>query len=529
MKFLIIIALMGLLCPGAESVKLSENDYQNIDQMLEFGAHVFMSFLDKVKEATEKMVKDDMLRTNRIAIQGHWNSFKETANRISAEERGKGVQDDLVVAARTLRRLVLYYKDDVTQMYTTIVTEQNVQHYLPLVETVKGTIQRAKVNEVWSNVISNCLPDAPPVDSNPLDFLCYLLSTNAVETVTVYIFKLGMEVISEMKKINFDQVNESMWNKLEEFRSKMNEIEAIEKEKKEDGLVTLATVTSKVIVFYWERYLNSSDTPELGKEYEEVARKLKDQNFEEELKAIVDKETLDELLSLHFDFAKEFYFIGLQPAILVMSSDFERFLRTGRVVGMRAVVDTYTIYEWLSKKGVFSEMKKVYFRAVDVALALAGTDEVKYLKETYFEKWKSFRKELNAFVEKERGKEHVLLPQIRGVAQMIIKKSEAFVDRVNADISDERVGFLAWNWVIIRQKCIDKLLASGALTEESIKEAKSFFTNNLQGLYEKYEEFTKGMDPKRVEDTFKALVKVTMVGFNFIYEPLAQAWDFVLF
>ena len=36
----------------------------------------------------------------RIAIQGHWNSFKETANRISVEERGKGVQDDLVVAAR---------------------------------------------------------------------------------------------------------------------------------------------------------------------------------------------------------------------------------------------------------------------------------------------------------------------------------------------------------------------------------------------------------------------------------------------
>ncbi|KAG9279399.1 hypothetical protein AMEX_G4917 [Astyanax mexicanus] len=99
-KLLIILALMGLLSYGAESFKVSQKDYENIDRMLEFGVQVFLNCLDKVKEATEKMIKDDMIRTNRIAIQNNWNSFKETANKISVEERGKDVQDDLVVAAR---------------------------------------------------------------------------------------------------------------------------------------------------------------------------------------------------------------------------------------------------------------------------------------------------------------------------------------------------------------------------------------------------------------------------------------------
>ncbi|XP_036423109.1 uncharacterized protein LOC118805987 isoform X1 [Colossoma macropomum] len=531
-KLLVILTLTGLLTSGPESFKISEKEYENIDRMLEFGVQIFLNCLRKVKEATEKLVKEDMLRTNRIAIQDNWNSFRETANRISVEERGKGVQDDLIVAARTVRRLVLHYKDDVKKIFHTVIMEQNVQMYLPVVNTFKGTIERAKANEIWGNLVSNYLPDAPSIESEPLEFLCYLLSTSTVETYIVNVLKFGVEVISQIKKIDFDEISERMRTILQAVNDKYNEIERIEREKEKDEFLVLASVISRVFVFYWESFLNATDTPELQEKYKDIERKLKEQNFEEELKEalkpITESETVNDVLRLHFDFAIEFYWIGLSPLITLYVTGPQRFGRTVRTVGMCAAIHAYTIYEQLSERGLFSEMKRLYFRAVDIGTALAGNEEIQHFREMYFEKWKSFREELNTLVNEERRKSHILLPQVRAVARMLIAKFEELVDKVNADIDDDTVQQMSTKWSNIKEKCIKKLLTSGELTQDQLDEAQRIFQENAMGFYDKYLEFTKMMDPQRVEDTFKALVKMMVVGLNFIYSPFAQAWDFLL-
>ncbi|KAL6461212.1 hypothetical protein MHYP_G00311780 [Metynnis hypsauchen] len=487
-KLWVILTLTGLLTSGAESFKISEKEYENIDRMLEFGVQIFLNCLDKVKEATEKLVKEDMLRTNRIAIQDNWNSFRETANSISVEERGKGVQDDLIVAAR-------------------------------VVSMFKGTIERAKAKEIWGNLVSNYLPDAPSIESEPLEFLCYLLSTSTVETYIVNVLKFGVEVISEIKKIDFDEVNERLRTIFEGVGEKYNEIERIEREKEKDDFLVLVSVTSRVFVFYWESFLNATDTPELQEKYEDIKGKLNELKFDEELqealKPIMDSETVNDILS---------------PLITLLFTAPERFIRTVRVVGMSTVIHAYTVYEQLSHRGLFSEMKRLYFRAVDIGTALAGNEEVQYFRETYFEKWKSFREELNQLVNEERHTPHILLPQVRAVARMLIAKFEELVNKVNADVDDDTVQqmsttpykakinllefSLSRKWSDIKEKCIKKLLTSGALTQDQLDEAQRIFQEDAFGFHNKYLEFTKTMDSQRVEDTLKQRKEVVQERLN---------------
>ncbi|KAI4877278.1 hypothetical protein NFI96_016946, partial [Prochilodus magdalenae] len=236
-KFLVLLFITGLLSSGSESFKITDKEYENIDRILQFGVQVFLNCLDKVKEATEKLVKDDMLRTNRIAIQDHWNAFRDTANRISVEERGKGEMDDLIVAARTFQRLVGHYKDDAKKIFHTVIVEQNVRLYLPTINTFKGTIERSKVNEVWGNLVENYFPDAPPIENQPLDFLCYLLYTSAAESFIVNVVKFGMEAISQYKKSDFRKASERLKESFSAAYGKYHEIQEIEREKEKDDFL----------------------------------------------------------------------------------------------------------------------------------------------------------------------------------------------------------------------------------------------------------------------------------------------------
>uniref|UniRef100_A0A8B9JVQ8 Uncharacterized LOC103026331 n=1 Tax=Astyanax mexicanus TaxID=7994 RepID=A0A8B9JVQ8_ASTMX len=506
-KLLIIVALTGLLSSGAESFKVSQKDYESIDRMLEFGVQVFLNCLDKVKEATEKMMKDDMIRTNRIAIQNNWNSFKETANKISVEERGKDVQDDLVVAARTVRRLVLFYKDDVKNMIYSFATERNVPIYQPVLSMFKGTIEKAKVNEVWGSLATNYFPDAPPIQSEPLEFLCYLLSTNVMETVIVNVLKYGVDLMSEIKKIDFDELSEKVKTVLYNVTDKLDEFYRIEREKEDDELLIKVSTIAKTAVFYWDRFLNSTDTPLLEKQYEEIKSKLRDQKvwetLEELLKPIFDSEPVKSVVELHFDFYQEFYFMaGLTTYVLIVDGS-GRGVKTVRTGFMTLVVNSYPIYEKLCEMGVFSAMKKQYLRAVDVAVALADTEEFQAFREEYYEKWKSFREELNRLTNEERRQLNNVFPQLRASLRMFLNKSEEMVNKINAEIDDNTLTSLAMNWAFTRSLCIEKLLDNGVLTQDRLDEAERIFQDGISGFLGKYEELTQGMEKQKVEDTFK--------------------------
>ncbi|KAI4877275.1 hypothetical protein NFI96_016943 [Prochilodus magdalenae] len=383
-RFLVLVALTGLLSSGTESFRISETEYENIDRMLQFGVNVFLNCLDKVKEATEKLVKDDMLRTNRIAIQTQWNSFRDTANKISIEERGKGEMDGFVVAARTVRRLVQHYKDDVKGMLHSLTKEQYLHLYLPVVNMFKGTIERAKAKEIWDTLVTNYLPDAPPIESEPLEFLCYLLSTSAVETLFVDSLKFSMDVISKVQKINFDEVSERVRSTSLLVLRKFNEIEKIEREKESDELLLTISVASRVIVFYWDRFLNLTDTPELQEKYTVIRSQVEDNYLlvlYNLLTPVMEWETVKEVWEHYMDFCHEFFLIGLGILrnIYYYAGE-ERCSRTVRAVGMNAVISAYPIYERLSEKGVFGEMEKLYLRTVNISIALIGNEEVEHFR-----------------------------------------------------------------------------------------------------------------------------------------------------
>ncbi|KAL6461216.1 hypothetical protein MHYP_G00311820 [Metynnis hypsauchen] len=500
-KLLVFIALTGLLSSGAESFRISEKEYENIDRMLQFGVQVFLNCLDKVKEAAEKLVKEDMLRTNRIAIQDNWNSFRETANRISVAERGKGAQDDFIVAARTVRRLVLHYKDDIKKTFHSLATEQNVQLYLPVVNMFKGTIERAKAKEIWGTLVANYLPDAPSIESEPVEFLCYLLSTRVRST--------SFEILR-----------------------KFNEIERTEREKETDEFLLTVRAASRVLVFYWDRVLNFTDTPQLEKQFESIWSQVESQYLlvlYDLLTPLMEWETVKEFWELHFTFAQEFYLIGLG----IMRNVFyyagpERCSRTVSVVSKSAVLFVYPLFETLSEEGVLCEMEKLYLKAVNTSTALIGKEEVQYFRETSYNKSMEFVKEINRLVKEERQKSHFLLPQVRAIVRMSLNKLGAFADRINADIDDHTIRSLITNWGNLKVICVKKLLASGALTQDELDEAERMFVSKMFGFLSKFDDLTQGMDRKRAEDIFKALVKLVMVGLNFIYAPLTQALDTVV-
>ncbi|XP_036423116.1 uncharacterized protein LOC118805991 [Colossoma macropomum] len=531
-KLLVFIALTGLLSSGVESFRISEKEYENIDRMLQFGVQVFLNCLDKVKEATEKLVKEDMLRTNRIAIQENWNSFRETANRISVEESGKGVQDDLLVAARTVRRLVLHYKDDIKKTFHSLATEQNVRLYLPVVNMFKGTIERAKVKEIWGTLVANYLPDAPSIESEPLAFLCYLLSTNTMETFIVNALKFGVDAISQLKSVDFDEISEWVRSTSLEILRKFYEIEQTEQEMESDKFLLTVRVASRVLVFYWDRVLNVTDTPELRKQFESIWCHVEDRYLivlHDLLTPLMEWETVKEFWELHFDFARDFYLIGLG----ITSNVFyyagpERCSRTVSVVSKSAVLFIYPIFKTLSEEGVLCAMEKLYLKAVNTSTALIGHEEVQYFRETSYNKSMEFIKEINRLVREERQNPHFLLPQVWAIARMSFNKFGALADRINADIDDHTIRSLITNWGNLKIICVKKLLASGALTQDELDEAERMFVNKMFGFLSKFDDFTQGMDQKRVEDIFKALVKLVMVGLNFIYAPLTQALDTVV-
>uniref|UniRef100_A0A8B9JU23 Uncharacterized LOC103026331 n=1 Tax=Astyanax mexicanus TaxID=7994 RepID=A0A8B9JU23_ASTMX len=414
-------------------------------------------------------------------------------------------------------------------MIHSFATERNVQIYQPVFNMFKGTIEKAKVNEVWGNLATSYFPGAPPIQSEPLEFLCYLLSTNAMETVIVNVLKYGVDLMSEIKKIDFDDLSERLKSAVESFFRKFTEIERTELQKEKDKLFLVLSCFTKTTVFFWDRFLNTTDTPLLEEQYNEVERKLTDQKFgetlEELLKPIFESETVNDVLRLHFDFYEEFYTVPAWAIFSLMHYDSNRIARTLRTGFMVTVVNSYPIYEKLSEMGVFSKMKKQYLRAVDIAVALADTEEFQAFREEYYEKWKSFREELNRLTDEERRR--TAFPQIRASIRMFLNKSEELANKINAEIDDNTLGYLTMDWAFTRAACIEKLLNKGVITKDRLDEAERTFKDGIMGFRGKYEELTQGMDKEKVENSLRALLKVVMVGLNFIYSSLTQTWDFV--
>uniref|UniRef100_A0A3B4BZK5 Exocyst complex component Sec6 n=1 Tax=Pygocentrus nattereri TaxID=42514 RepID=A0A3B4BZK5_PYGNA len=462
-KLVAVVCLALLLSCGGQSFTMSEKDYESAEKMLEFGAQVFLNWLDKVRDVTERMVRENQLRTTRIAIQGHWNSFKETANRISVEERGKGVQDDMIVAARTIRRLLLFYKDDLQKMIRSLATQKGVQHYLPAVNMLEGVIQKEQWNEVWGAVESHYLPGAPSVRNDPFEFLCYLLSTSTVETFIVNILKNGADVISQIRHIDFQKLQESALNH-SRFWEKMNKMVEL-------------------------------------------------------IRPVVEADLTTEAFWLYLDYFNQVFIVALEIAFrTVQYIDHGRARKNERALNNVALLVFTPIWVKLDEMDAVPVIETLYYRASNICLAVVGEEELETFKGEVMERWKPFKEEASRVILEERAKTAVfLLPEVRACARLFSNYSKQLINEI-IDDSDRQE--LAKNLEQMRKICTEKLLASGLITQEKLKESERVFE-------EAFFEFSNFMDEQGMRDSLWTLNKASLVLLNWLYSSLLDTWNFI--
>ncbi|XP_066530180.1 uncharacterized protein [Hoplias malabaricus] len=525
MRKLVAVVNLLLLCHGVDNFKLSVKDYENFEKMVELGAQVFLNCLDKVRDVTEKIVKENQLRTNRIAIQGHWNSFKETANRISTEERNKGEQDDVVVVARTIRRLILSYKDSIQWMIHSLATEKDLQQYLPVMNMLEGVIQREKLNDVWGSVESNYFPGAPSIKTEPLEFLCYLLSTSTMETIMVNIFKTVMDVTSFIRNIDFQQFKKSLESVANAILKKFEEFEDLEKGQEKDEIIVSVSAATRVFIFYWDQFLEYTESPDFQQKFNHSEAVLAEKNYGEkqEISEIISKayrcELLTDALTLHFEYFFDFYIVAygiIETPLRLIGR--ERRYKTNKALEKVAVIAFAPIWEKLWEMEVFPATKRLYYRAVNISSALVEEEDFQTFRGIIMEKWRPFKEEAFRVLREERvNAKVIIIPTLRASLRLFSNYSSQLI---NEYVDDAEAEQLAKKLEEMRKICTETLLAKGIITQKQLEEAQSEF---VEGFFK----FLNMAGEQRMHDSLWTLYKASLVFLNFIYSPLAEAWNFI--
>ncbi|XP_076865580.1 uncharacterized protein LOC143517220 [Brachyhypopomus gauderio] len=528
---LVLLSFAALLSSGVECFKVSAKDYENFDRMLEFGAQVFLSYLDKLREVTERLVRDNQLRTNRIAVQGYWNSFKETASKISVEERGNGVQDDVIVVVRTIRRLVLHYKDDVRNTVNLLTTEKNVQQYFPTVDMFEGVIHREKLNEIWGDMESHYFPDAPSVRNSPWDFLCYLLSTTTIETFLVNVFKTGMEKISQVRSINFEGMKESLQSTWNEIEMKAMEFTDLERSKgNDDEFLLSVTVIARVFIFYREKFLNYTRSPEFMQKVEQSDKVFEDKRYVDmadymssELDQLFASKLIEEVSSLHWAYFEDIY-VGIMfvpvnlLGLMMKGKEWDSLWALIKIFKIGAAATA----EKLIEMDVVLKLKTLKSRTSKIAYIFS--EDFEGLRELTLDYWKPFHDEAYRVLnEKKSDSIGSLLPGIRASAQLVTNYSNHLINTLGGSIDDDAAERLLKNLENMKAVCIAKLLANGMVTQKELDESQRIFTEGFFELLEKLHL----KDANEINDSFWALYKVTLAFLNYIYSPLSHTWNFI--
>ncbi|XP_036423107.1 uncharacterized protein LOC118805986 [Colossoma macropomum] len=518
-KLLTVLSLVLLLSYGVESFTISEKDYENIDKMLEFGAQVFLNCLDKVRDVTERMVRENQLRSNRIAIQDHWNSFRESANRISVEERGKGEQDDLVVAARTFRGLVLFYKDDVQRMIRSLATEKGVQQYIPAVNMLEGIIQRDRLREIWGAVESRYFPEAPSAKNDPLEFLCYLLSTRT------NILKTG-DVILQLKKMNFKKLQERLQSAVDAIREKVTEFVDLEKQKEKDELLVSVSAAARVCIFYWDSFLEYTESHEFMRKVMQAHNVFEGKMFEETMQemlgivqALIESNLITEVFWLLADYFQEISrAVSNIPYYPFMVFGHERRWKTESALGNVAALGGALIWEKLYEMDVFSMIKQCYLSALDIIYVLAGEEDFETIRGFVFKHWRAFSGRAYLVIDEERRNTTAFpLPQVRASVRLLSMYSSQLV---NENIGDGGTKHIAKNLDKMKRFYTEKLLARGIITQQGLEEFQRILEENILKLL-------KLAGERDVQDLLWNLYKASVVFLNLIYSRLNESWNFI--
>lgn len=511
-KVLAVVSLTAFLCCyGVQSSDLSYNDLR--EQILNSGTVVFLDFLDKVRNVTEKIVRDDQFRKSRITVQSLVKSLREFVKPMKNTESASGSQDKSAISPHR------FFPFMAAATFEATIKEIFDKMFFPYLNIYRQSFKNETMVEIWKEVESYYLPGAPSIYSKPMEFSSYLLAKAVVRSRLVNMLEAGVDTVVEIGKIDFNQLHEEVQMVMDQIRNKAFEISVLERQKeKNDFLVSLRTA-SGLIVFYWDEVLKHTECPSFHAKYldsmKQWAELIELRDASEKYHVLLDPDTRHALLNwtvLHFDkfldaFALEYYSRGNEALGL------DRFNQSNWAVGKSAVVYSLPVYEKLSEVGFgITEINRFLHRVNNITLVLEGNDRSTTYRETFLESiMRGILYMLSPIIEDEKTKseDNPLLLPLLVIRRLFLEIWGFFISIEKYRHFDETEHQQSVNeWNQLRSVVINELLKSEAFTRKQLEEAPKNFVQAIHRILEKLKQYTDLVD-----------------GFDEMIDPTALAFE----
>ncbi|XDV26900.1 hypothetical protein PO909_030522 [Leuciscus waleckii] len=517
------LGLTALLC-CYDCAELSHNLSEEI---VNSGTVVFLDFLDKVRNVTEKIVRDDQFRKTRIAVQSWVKKLRELVK--PKNDSWSWYESDVIPKLFPMAAAGIFI-GTINEIF------ENV--FFPYFNIYRQIFKNETMVEIWKEVESYYLPGAPPINSKPMEFFSFLLAKAVVRSRLVNMLEAGVDTVLDIGKIDFNQLHEEVQMVMDQIRNKAFEISVLERQKeKNDFLISLRTA-SGLIVFYWDEVLKHTESPSFHAKYldskKQWAELIELRNASEKYHVLLDPDTRHGLLNwtkLHFDkffdaLTLEYYSRGNEA----LGSD--RFNQSNWAIGKSAVVFSLPVYEELSEVGFgITEINRFLHRVNHITLILEGNDVSETHRETSLEIIiRGILYLLSPVIEQEKTKseDNQLLLPLRVVRKVFLEIWDIFVISQQYRFSDETELQQSVNeWNRVKSAAINELLKSEAFTRKQLEEAPKNFIQAIHRILEKLKEYTDLVDgfDEIIDPTalvFEKSVHRTNIGIHDVWDMLVE-------
>ncbi|XP_056336208.1 uncharacterized protein si:rp71-15k1.1 [Danio aesculapii] len=474
MKTLAVISLTAFLCCcGVQSAEQSDLE----EQILNSGIVVFLDFVEKVKNATEKLIQEDQFKKSRITVQEHITALREFAKTLKNPERQDGSEIPL-------ERFFEFTVDSFGRMTGKIV--DNV--LFPYLKIYRETFKNETIKDIWKEVDSYYLPGAPPIYCKPMEFLGYLLGKAVVRSQMVNMVEAGVNTLMGIGQINLNQLHEEMLIILDQIKNKASEISELERQEEKDNFLVSLRILSRLIVFYWDNVLEYTENPLLDAIYLDSVKQWNEQiqlnNASEKYHVLLDPYTRESFLNwtkLHLseflDAASQEYYRRGNEAL-----GLERFNKSNWAVVKIAVVYSLPVYKKLSEVGFgFTEINRFLNRANHIVVILEDYNFSD--RKTFFEEIIRFSLNVLGDVikkEKTRYNDNQLLLPLR--VTRVVVQSLWYFSPYRKYRNETELKQMESEWNHTKSIIINELMKSGAFTREELEETPNNYVHGLEKI-----------------------------------------------
>ncbi|XP_059403203.1 uncharacterized protein LOC132136108 [Carassius carassius] len=541
-KVLAIISLTACLCCcGVQSARRSNDKLSQ--RIVNTGTVVFLDIVEKVRNTTEKLLRDNQFKKLRISVQGYMKTLREFAKLLNTTESARESQDNSVILAQRFFTLLT----GVT--FVTTVREVFNGFFFPYKKIYHETLKNETVVDIWNEVESNYLPGAPPIYSKPMQFFSHLLAKAVVKSQLVNMLEAGVDTVMEIGKINFNQHHDDMQMVVDQIRRKAFEISVLERQKeKNDFLISLRTA-SGVFVFYWDTVLEHTERSSFHAKYldsrkrwaelTELRNPSEAHTFLDVARRILKSRALpcNSIWPCHFSFffsrvieiyfgefcaSQEYYRLGNATIGL------DRFNQSNWAVVKSAVIYSLPVYEKLTKLGFgISEINRFLLRFNKIALILEGNDKPRrWDTHSTIESIPVFILFSLAFVaDKEimNSKDNQLLLPLRVIRRVFLE----FWSTIPTARNETESQLIQSKWNHMSNITNNELLKSNAFTRKQLEDAPKNFVQAIHQILEKLKQYTDLVDgfDERIDPAllaFKKLIHDTDESFHVIWDLLLE-------